>query len=362
MERVIGIDVSKMRLDVYSLEDGRRWAVDNDAAGIAALVDQLGLSAQDLLVMAASGGYERLSHRLLSERGFRVAIVNPARVRDFARASGCLAKTDRIDAAVIARYGAFARPGSTPRATGARQMLAELLAYRRQLTAEITARGQQLGHLATPALRERAAAALARLRAEQQEITQLIAQTLAADGALATTAALLQSMPGVGPVLISTLLAELPELGTLDRRQIASLVGVAPVARDSGTRHGRRAIRGGRGAVRAPLYIGRARRQSQQSHLARRRPAPARQRQATQARPGRPDAQDAGYSQRHAAYRDALAPTRRRRLNKTVAERRGSCWMTAGGVAPDRSGSRSRSGWPIGTRAKAVPNGMHAPM
>ena len=82
MERVIGIDVSKMRLDVYSLEDGRRWAVDNDAAGIAALVDQLGLSAQDLLVMEASGGYERLSHRLLSERGFRVAIVNPARVRD----------------------------------------------------------------------------------------------------------------------------------------------------------------------------------------------------------------------------------------------------------------------------------------
>ena len=255
MERVIGIDVSKMRLDVYSLEDGRRWAVDNAAAGIAALVDRLGLSAQDLLVMAASGGYERLSHRLLSERGFRVAIVNPARVRDFARASGCLAKTDRIDAAVIARYGAFARPGPTPQATGARQMLAELLAYRRQLTAEITARGQQLGHLATPALRQRAAAALARLRAEHQEITQLIGQTIAADGALATTAALLQSMPGVGPVLISTLLAELPELGTLDRRQIASLVGVAPVARDSGTRHGRRRIRGGRGAVRAPLYM-----------------------------------------------------------------------------------------------------------
>jgi transposase len=166
-----------------------------------------------------------------------------------------LAKTDRIDAAVIARYGAFARPGPTPQATGARQMLAELLAYRRQLTAEITARGQQLGHLATPALRQRAAAALARLRAEHQEITQLIGQTIAADGALATTAALLQSMPGVGPVLISTLLAELPELGTLDRRQIASLVGVAPIARDSGTRQSRRPIRAGRGAVRAPLYM-----------------------------------------------------------------------------------------------------------
>ena len=276
--------------------------------GLVALVDQLGLRAQVLLVMEASGGYERLSHRLLSERGFRVAIVNPARVRDFARASGCLAKTDRVDAAVIARYGAFARPGPTPQATGARQMLAELLAYRRQLTAEITARGQQLGHLATPVLRQRAAAALARLRVEHQEITQLIGQTIAADGALATTAALLQSMPGVGPVLIATLLAELPELGTLDRRQIASLVGVAPVARDSGTRHGRRPIRGGRGAVRAPLYMA-ALVASRSKNPARRLPAPARQRQATQARPGRPDAQDAGYPQRHAAHLNAMLRT-----------------------------------------------------
>jgi transposase len=255
MERVIGIDVSKMRLDVYGLEDGRRLAVGNDAVGIAALADQLGLGARDLLVMEASGGYERLPHRLLSERGLRVAIVNAARVRDFARASGCLAKTDRVDAAVIARYGAFARPAPTPLVTGARQILAELLAYRRQLTAEITARSQQLGHLTTPALRQRAAAALGRLRAERQELAQLIEQAIAADGALATTAALLQSMPGVGPVLVATLLAELPELGTLDRRQIASLVGVAPIAKDSGTRQGRRPIRGGRGVVRAPLYM-----------------------------------------------------------------------------------------------------------
>jgi transposase len=250
MARVIGIDVSKMRLDVYSLLDGRRLAVGNDAAGSAALADQLGLSVRDLLVMEASDGYERTAHRHLSARGLKVAIVNAARVRAFARASGCLAKTDRV-----ARYGAFARPAPTPLATGARQILAELLAYRRQLTAEITARCQQLGHLATPALRQRAEAALGRLRAERQEIAQLIGQTIAADGALAATAALLRSMPGGGPVLVATLLAELPELGTLDRRQIASLVGVAPVARDSGTRHGRRAIRGGRGAVRAPLYM-----------------------------------------------------------------------------------------------------------
>ena len=321
MERVIGIDVSKTRLDVYRLEDGRRLAVGNDAAGIAALVEQLGLGAQDLLVMEASGGYERVAQRLLSARDLRVAIVNAARVRDFARASGRLAKTDRIDAEVIARYGAFARPAPTPLATGARQMLAELLAYRRQLTAEITARSQQLGHLATPALRQRAAAALARLRAERQEITQLIGQTIAADGELAATAALLQSMPGVGPVLVATLLAELPELGTLDRRQIASLVGVAPVARDSGTRHGRRPIRGGRGAVRAPLYMAALVASRSNPTLRAVYQRLRRQRQAAQARPGRPDAQDAGYPQRHAAHLHALAPPCRRRLNKTVAER-----------------------------------------
>jgi transposase len=210
MDRVIGIDVSKARLDVHNLADGGRLAVGNDANGIAALADQLGRGPQDLLVMEASGGYERAAHRRLSERGFKVAIVNAARVRDFARASGLLAKTDRLDAAVIARYGAFARPAVTPLPAGARQAVAELLAYRRQLTAEITARSQQLGHLLTSALRQRAQAALVRLRGERREVTRLIRQTIEADGALATTAALLQSMPGVGPVLVATLLAGCP--------------------------------------------------------------------------------------------------------------------------------------------------------
>jgi transposase len=255
MERMIGIDVGKARLDVCRLEDGRRLAVGNDAAGIAALADQLGLGARDLVVMEASGGYERLPHRLLSERGLRVAVVNAARVRDFARASGRLAKTDRIDAEMIARYGRLTRPAPTPLVSSARQTLAELLAYRRQLTAEITARRQQLGHLLTPALRQRAEAALARLGAERREIARLIGQTIAAEAELAKRGALLSSMPGVGPILAATLLAELPEIGRLDRRQIASLVGVAPIAKDSGTRHGRRPIRGGRKEVRAVLYM-----------------------------------------------------------------------------------------------------------
>jgi transposase len=255
MDRVIGIDVSKARLDGYCLADGRRLAVGNDAAGIAALADRLDLGARDLLVMEASGGYERLAHRLLSERGLAVAVVNAARVRAFARASGRLAKTDRLDAEVIARYGAFARPAPTLPVAGARQMLAELLAYRRRLTAEITARVQQLGHLQTPAVRERAAAALARLRAERREVEALLRRAIAEDPGLAGAFALLTSMPGVGLILAATLLAELPELGTLDRRRIASLAGLAPVARDSGLLRGARTIRRGRGTVREVLYM-----------------------------------------------------------------------------------------------------------
>ena len=227
----------------------------NDEAGIADVVERLGLGGEDLLVMEASGGYERLAQRLLGARGLEVAIVNAARVRAFARASGRLAKTDRIDAEVIARYGAFVRPAATPPVRGARQALAELSAYRQQLIGEITARRQQLGHLVTPALRLRAQAALERLQAERRELSRLIERTMAEDHDLAAAAALLRTMPGVGPVLVATLLAELPELGTLDRRQIASLAGVAPVAKDSGTRQGRRPIRAGRRQVRPPLYM-----------------------------------------------------------------------------------------------------------
>jgi transposase len=255
MERIIGIDISKARLDVHVRNEGRHRAAGNDAAGIAALADELALGPRDLVVMEASGGYERPAQRLLTERGVPVAVVNAARVRDFARARGLLAKTDRLDAAVIAHFGAFARPAPTPPATGARQTLAELLAYRRQLTAEITARRQQLGHLVTPALRRRAEAALAGLAAERAAMDREIRSTITAEPVLARTYALLTGMPGVGPVLAATLLAELPELGRLDRRRIASLVGVAPVARDSGQQHRRRTIRGGRKDVRNALYM-----------------------------------------------------------------------------------------------------------
>src|SRR4051794_6974553 len=253
MENVVGVDIGKARLDAYCLRRQRRLTVDHDAAGIERLAGWL--EPGSLVVMEASGGCERRLHEAMAGRGTAAAVVNAERVRDFAKASGVLAKTDCVDAAVIARYGAFARPAPTPVPDAPRRRLAELLAYRRQLLAEIAARGQQLGHLRTPALAERARAALDRLRREKAELDALLAEAVAAAPDLAADAALLRTAPGVGPALVATLLAELPELGTLDRREIASLVGLAPVARDSGQRRGRREIEGGRGAVRRALYM-----------------------------------------------------------------------------------------------------------
>jgi transposase len=253
MDRVVGVDVSKGQLDAYDLGEERRRTVANDAAGVA----RLGAWARPgtLVVMEASGGYERLAHRRLLERGLKVAIVNAKRVRDFARASGRLAKTDRVDAEVIARYGAFARPPATPAPDAASRELTELLAFRQRLVSEITARRQQLGHLETPLLRRRAQADLARLRRDKAEIETLLRHAIERAPSRARGFSLLTSMPGVGLILAATLLALLPELGALDRRRIASLVGVAPIARDSGLKRGQRVVAEGRGAVRRVLYM-----------------------------------------------------------------------------------------------------------
>jgi transposase len=253
MDRVVGVDVSKAQLDACDLGTGRRLKIDNDAAGIARLAAWAGPGAA--VVMEASGGYERLAHRRLLERGLQVAVVNAKRVRDFAKASGRLAKTDRVDAEVIARYGAFARPTATPAPDAAARELSELLAFRQRLVGEITARQQQLGHLETPLLRRRAQADLVRLRCDKAEIETLLRRVIGRAPRLARGFALLTSMPGVGLILAATLLALLPELGTLDRRQIASLVGVAPIARDSGLKRRQRSIAAGRGTVRHVLYM-----------------------------------------------------------------------------------------------------------
>ena len=254
-QQVVGLDVSKAWLDGYLSGSGRRLRVGNDAAGVRALLRSLGERAACLVVMEASGGYERTAHQELVAQGVLAAIVNPKRVRDFARGMGLEAKTDRINARLIARYGEVMRPAATPAPDPARVELGELLACRRQRIDEITVRKQQLEHLQSPSLRARTTKVLALLRQEERELSKLLRQQIQADQALAADCALLTSMPGCGPILAATLLAEMPELGTLDRRKVAALAGLAPVARDSGLRENRRVIKGGRGQVRRALYM-----------------------------------------------------------------------------------------------------------
>jgi len=254
-QQVVGLDVSKAWLDGYAPATGRRFRVSNDPAGIEDLLRSAAGRGDCLMVMEASGGYERTAHRALVAQGVPAAIVNPKRVRDFARGMGLEAKTDRVDAKVIARYGEVMRPAATPLPDPARLELREILACRRQLVEEIATRKQQLEQLTSPAVRAQVEKTLAFLHGEAKALLALWRARIAADTALAADFALLTSMPGCGPILAATLLAEMPELGSLDRRKVAALAGLAPTARDSGLREHRRVIKGGRGQVRNALYM-----------------------------------------------------------------------------------------------------------
>ena len=254
-QQVVGLDVSKAWLDGYAPATGRRFRVSNDPAGIEDMLRSAAGWSDCLMVMEASGGYERTAHRALVAQGVLAAIVNPKRVRDFARGMGLEAKTDRVDAKVIARYGAVMRPAATPAPDPARLELREILACRRQLVEEIATRKQQLEQLTSPAVRAQVEKTLAFLHGEAKALLALWRARIAADTALAADFALLTSMPGCGPILAATLLAEMPELGSLDRRKVAALAGLAPTARDSGLREHRRVIKGGRGQVRRALYM-----------------------------------------------------------------------------------------------------------
>src|SRR5208337_3112754 len=248
----VGIDVSKKHLDVAV--DGSKGVVrrENDAAGCSALADELSGSA--LVVVEATGGYELEIVRALQRAGAPVAVVNPRRIRDFARASGRLAKTDRIDAEVIARFGGAMRPSQTPRIEDGRMALLELVVRRRQLIEMIVAEDNRLEHAGGPVaamIKEHVAS----LKDQLASVDTSIALAVRADEASARRKAILESVPGVGQTTAAVIIAELPELGTIDDKKIAALVGVAPVAHDSGTLRGQRRIAGGRGSVRCALYM-----------------------------------------------------------------------------------------------------------
>ena len=254
-DRFVGIDVSKARVDVHVRPDGTAFFSATDAEGLAALVRRLTPLRPTLVVLEASGGYEGVIAATLAEAGLPVAIVNPRQVRKFAGAIGRLAKTDAIDAAVIAHFAQAVRPEVRPLPDDLAIRLAELMARRRQLVVMINAEQQRLARARDRIAQSSFRAVLKRLEAERARIDKAIDKLIEASPLWCTQQDLLKSVPGIGDVVARTLIAELPELGRVDRHQIAALAGVAPINRDSGRYRGKRKIQGGRVEVRAPLYM-----------------------------------------------------------------------------------------------------------
>ncbi len=251
----VGIDVAKRQLDVCIRPAGLTFAVTRDAAGLEELVTRLREVAAELIVLEATGGFEQVVTATLAGAAMPVVVVNPRQVRDFARASGKLAKTDTLDAAVIALFAERMRPQLRPLPSEAAQQLGELAARRRQVIEMMTAESHRLRQAMHCHVQKRVAAHVAWLQAELADIDRDLDQTIRDSDLWRQQEALLTSVPGVGPTVARTLLAELPELGQLDRRALAALVGVAPMNRDSGQHRGQRSIQGGRSIVRAKLYM-----------------------------------------------------------------------------------------------------------
>lgn len=256
----VGIDVAKATVDVASCTPAGVPApftgqYATDPAGLAALVAACQQHGTTLAVLEPTGGYELPVAAALAAAGVPVAVVNARQVRDFARALGRLAKTDRVDAAVLARFAARVQPTPRPLPDAAQQELDALLTRRRQLLEMLHAERAREAQARTAAVRADVAAHVAWLRARLGAVDAELRTRIEASPVWRVADALLQSVPGVGPQLSVTLLAALPELGRLDRRAIAALVGVAPLARDSGTRRGRRQVWGGRADVRRVLYM-----------------------------------------------------------------------------------------------------------
>lgn len=249
----IGIDVSAKTLDV-AVEGGATWQVTNDAAGLALLLTQLGPLAPDLLVVEPTGRYHQLLATTCIAAGLPVAVVNPRQVRDFARSMGQLAKTDRLDAALLARYAARMQPVPRTLPDEVTRELAALVDRRRQLVEMLKAERQRLEH-ARASVRGSLTQHISFLEQALANANTDLDQWIEQSPVWQAQDALLQSVPGVGPQTAHLLLAHLPELGTLSRRAIAKLVGVAPLSNDSGRFRGQRRCWGGRAEVRSMLYM-----------------------------------------------------------------------------------------------------------
>ena len=250
----VGIDVSQRRLDI-AVRPGASYSITHDESAIATVVEQLRVLSPTLIVLEATGGMEIPLTSALATAGLPVVVVNPRQVRDFAKASGQLAKTDALDAQVLAQFAEVMRPHPRPLPDAETRALAARLTRRRQLVEMLTAEKNRLLS-ASSLIRKRVRAHIAWLERELTHTNMQLSEAIRQSAVWREKDDLLQSVPGVGPVLTSTLLASLPELGTLTHKQIAALVGVAPLNRDSGTLRGRRTVWGGRAQVRAVLYMG----------------------------------------------------------------------------------------------------------
>jgi transposase len=252
--RYVGIDIAKGYLDVAVVPDGEGWRVAHDTAGLTVVVERVQGLAPGLVVLEATGGWEVLLAGMLATAGVPVAIVNPRQVRDFARALGKLAKTDALDARVLALFAERVQPAPRTLPDEAAQALGALVTRRRQLLQMLTAEKNRLG-IAPKALHKSLQRHIDWLKQELAEVDRELADAVRRSPLWRAQENLLKSVPGVGRVLSVTLLADLPELGRLSHKEIAALVGVAPLNRDSGTLRGRRTIWGGRAPVRAVLYM-----------------------------------------------------------------------------------------------------------
>lgn len=250
----IGIDVSKAHLDIAAHPAGRAWQVTHEPESIAELVEELRALAPELVVLEATGSLEMSLVGYLAQAHLPVVVVNPRQVRDFAKAVGQLAKTDTLDALVLARFGEATKPQPRPLPDAQAQELQGLLARRRQVVEMLTAEKNRLGTV-VERVRPQVQEHIEWLQRQLERLNQDLGTTIRSSPVWRAKEKLLSSVPGVGPVLCGTLLGQLPELGSLDRRQISALVGVAPFNRDSGTLRGRRTVWGGHSAVRAALYM-----------------------------------------------------------------------------------------------------------
>lgn len=256
MERIfVGVDVAKERLDVHVRPTGESFAVAYDEAGLATLLARVSALAPTLIVLEATGGYEVTVAAALAHAALPVAVVNPRQIRDFARATGQLAKTDVLDARVTARFAETVQPAARPLATEEAQALGELVARRRQLVDMLGAEQNRRRQARDGGLQKRITAHVSWLSRALAELEGDITRLIRASPVWREKENLLTSAPGVGDITAHGLIAELPELGQLSRRRIAALVGIAPLNRDSGQWRGRRTIGGGRPAVRRALFM-----------------------------------------------------------------------------------------------------------